>query len=297
MPTDEPDPASYRRVFHALGNLQPAESLMGTEFADLEAVLELIEAGLVAVQDADPDHWFPNSIAALSLLMRSYQGLQAAAILCSFGFYIEAWATLRNVQEAAGLARTLAHKIELAERWLHGGDWVKDKLSKEFAQQMMADSSAPGPDKERVPHWEVYKMMSQYAHPMAKSTLGFLFTKAGEYRPALYPAVDPAKFTPCAASITQQALFVAYTFRNALVDPVVMPARWHQELAALARKISGRPLEHLDSDWAMHQDRYEALIAQIRHTDELHDALRVDPNSFDNLRRRAECRQRQDEEP
>ncbi len=287
MPTEEPNPANYHRVFRALGNLQPAEALMGTEFADLEAALELIEAGIASTQDPNPDHWFPNVIAAVSLFLRAYQGLQAAANLCAFGFYVEALATLRNVQEAAGLGRTLAHKLELAERWLHGGDWVKDKFSKEFAEQMAADSAATGPDKQRVPHWETYKMMSQYAHPMARSTLGFLFTPDGEYRHAPYPSVDAAEFKQCAALITSQALFVAYAFRNAAADFDTIPAWWHQQLAALARRVSGLPLEHLDQDWVAHQERYESLIAQIQHSGDLRDALRADPNSLDNLRRRA----------
>lgn len=202
------------RAFAAFGNYPESRSLIESQFADIETVLQLIEVALRAGQDDTPEHWFPNNIAAESLLLRAYQGLQAAANLCALGFYVESLATLRPVYESAGLARTLAHKPEKAERWLHGGDWVKDKYSKDFVQEMTGKDATD----DRVPHWDLYKIFSQYAHPMLTSAWRFIFTPDAQYQPCLYPSVDPDRFTECTRMIKLIAVFVAATVRNAAAD-------------------------------------------------------------------------------
>lgn len=272
------------RIFAALKNQARAQPLAKREFAELDGFLELIEIGLENAKTPNPEHWLPNSVAAHACLVRAYQGLQASANLCMLGFYVESLATLRGVYEAAGLARSLAHKSDVAERWLHGGDWVKDKFSREFAQEMQADED----NAERLPHWDFYQLLSKYAHPMAKSTLQFLFARDASYRPALYPEFDVTTFVETARMITAEAVFVAYTFRNAAAEPDVIPGWWHEQLAERARRFTGDPMEHLNEDWAAQQARYEQLTRQIQHDDVLLDVLRNDPNSVQNLRRRAE---------
>ena len=256
---------------------------MGSEFEDLEALLELMEEFLLRAADPNPKHWFPNNMGAHSLLLRAYQGLQASANLCALGFYRDSTAVLRTVYEATGLARTLAHKTELAERWLHGGDWVKDKISRDFADEMRSDTTSTDSPS---PHWTHYQTMSQYAHPLARSVLSLLFTREGKYQPDLSPDFDADWCKETARIITYVGLFVAFTCRNAMADFDALPPSWHQALAELARKISGQSLEHLNDDWAARQERYKALTSQVRHTEELNDALDADPDSLRNRVRR-----------
>ena len=272
------------RSLAALNNIGAAMPLVEAGvFGEFEEVLALIDSCLSAAYTSPAHHWFPNNIGAAALTTRAYQGLQAAAVLCTFGFYVDARATLRLVYESAGLARTLAHKLEFAERWLHQGEWFKDNVSRQFMQA--------GTD-QKTSHSDMYKQMSQYAHPLAVSTLGYLFTRDSEYRPSPYPTVDTDSFEECARYITIVALFVAWALRNAAADPATIPGWWHQQLAELAEKITGDPHDHLDKDWAAHQRRHDALIAQVRHSHELDQALDSDPNSTRHaLRRLAEAAQ------
>lgn len=273
---EPPDFLRFRALL-ALNNLPVSQPLIAEGFADLEGLLELIDGALGWAYDSPPDHWFPNNMAAVGLLTRAYQGIQAAAHLCLFGFYVEARATLRGVYESAGLARTLAHRIDFAERWLHGGEWFKDNVSRQFVQSA---------SEQRVAHSDHYKQMSQHAHPLAVSTFGYLFTRDMQYRPSAYPLVDREEFEECARYITAVALFVCWAFRKATADPAALPGWWHKRLTELAVKITGDPHDHLDKDWEAHQRRHEALYAELRHSDELEEALEADPNSLLNRRRR-----------
>lgn len=100
------------RVLVGMRDLDKAMPLMESEFGTLHQILGLIEEFILKASDADEEHWFPNNVAALGLLLRAYQGLQASATLCVMGFYIEAIAQTRVVYESAGLARTLAHQSD-----------------------------------------------------------------------------------------------------------------------------------------------------------------------------------------
>lgn len=273
-----PEPPTFLRyrAFQAFKNVLEAEPCMAV-FADLEGLLRLLDSGLAATYGSPPHHWFPNNFAATGLFTRAYQGLQAAANLCALGFYVEAKATLRGVYESAGLARTLAHKPDLAERWLHQNEWFKDNVSRQFVQ---------GASQQRVPHSDLYRHMSQHAHPKAVSTFDFVFTRDLEYRPSPYPDFDAESFEECARYITAVALFVAWAFRNAAAHVDNIPSWWRQQLTELSEKITGEPHNHLDKDWDAQQKRYETLAAQVRHADELDDALDADPNSTRNKLRR-----------
>ncbi|GAB3135269.1 hypothetical protein GCM10027289_28680 [Tsukamurella serpentis] len=267
------------RLFHATTNYEVSRQWVREEFGKLHALMGLIEEGLNAASDPDPDHWFPNNITALACLTRAYQSIQAAANLCAMGFYVEANATVRGAYEAAGLARTLAKKTDVAERWIHSNEWVKDKLSKEFADEMMMGDGEPG---GRSPHWECYQHLSRWAHPLASSTLRFLFDRDGGYEMSLYPQPDEQEFRDTARFITIQALFVAFTFKNASISEFAIPAYWLQSLQQVAQLITGDDLEHLDRDWERHQAEYERIADGIRHTSELQETLVTDPNSFRN---------------
>lgn len=270
------------RVFHATANYETSRQWVAEEFGQLHALMGLIEKGLLAASDHSPDHWFPNNVAALACQARAYQAIQAAANLCAMGFYVEANATIRGAYEAAGLARTLAKKTDFAERWLHADEWVKDKISKEFADEMMRDAD-PG---ARSPHWENYQHLSRWAHPLASSTLRFLISPDGEYALSLYPTPNEDEFRQTARHITLQALFVAFTFKNAAVSEDAIPAFWLMDLREVARMITGLDLDSLERDWEQHQRRYESIAGKIRHDSELQEALDSDPDSFRNRRNR-----------
>ena len=143
-----------------------------------------------------------------------------------------------------------------------------------------------GVDKSSFAHDLFYDFVSKYSHPLAKSTLQFLFNPADENQPALYPVVEEKRFKDCALLITATAVVVAYALRNAAADFTALPAEWHQRLAAAARKVSGHPLSHVESNWEAHQARYEAIRKEMRHDNELDDALNSDPTSMRNAKRR-----------
>jgi hypothetical protein len=282
---------SYR-AFRALGNYPKIETLAGSEFEYLDELMALIEQALRVAHDPNPEHWFPNNIAALTLLARAYQGLQAAANLCAMGFYVEATGLVRTVYESAGLARALAHRPERAEEWVFAESWVRDKFSRDFARTMTSAEFTKeinewaGADEDSFAHDSFYDFVSKYSHPLAKSTLQFLFDPNDAGQPGLYPAVEEKWFRDCANLITIQAIFVAYALRNAAADPAALPATWHQQLAAVARKVSGLPLAHVEIDWKAHEERHQAIRDEMRHTDELDSALDADPASLRNAIRR-----------
>lgn len=121
------------RVLVGMRDLNKAMPLIESEFGILHQALGLVEEFLISASDPDEQHWFPNNMSALACLTRAFQGLQASAVLCVMGFYIEARAQLRVVYEAAGLARALAHKPDDAGKWLHDGHWKSDGWSRKFA--------------------------------------------------------------------------------------------------------------------------------------------------------------------
>jgi hypothetical protein len=266
-----------------MGNLPQAEPSIDQEFGTLHEILGLIEMGLQASWSGDESHWFPNNIAAHACLVRAYQGLQASACLCALGFYTESMATMRIVYESAGLARSLAHKPKDAEDWLHKGHWKSDGFSRKFSKEMTSSSSDSG-----IKYNEFYDQSSGYAHPMAISVLPMLFGhKGNDFRPRLYPEFDEDEFRKVARSITLEALFVAFAFRNASATFETIPAWWLKRLDEISAEATGRPVADAQRDWAEHDRRYEQLMSFVRHDDELPEALASDPNSLKNVKQRA----------
>lgn len=265
-----------------MANLPGAMPLIESEFGDLHEVLGLIEYALEGAATPNPDHWFPNNIAAHACLLRAYQGLQAAACLCVLGFYTESLATIRVVYEAAGLARALAHKTEDAEKWLHHDHWKNDGFSRKFAKEMTASSADAG-----VAYQEFYERASQYAHPMARSVLPFLFGANGDsYGMRLYPELDGDQFKSVAREITVEALFVGFALKNAAAEVEALPPEWLQRLAAAAERITGTPVADARRDWKEFERRHDLLQGKIRHDEDLEEALDSDPDSLRNRKRR-----------
>lgn len=271
------------RVLAGMANLPQAMPLIESEFNSLHEILGLIEVGLNDASSADREHWFPNNIAALACLVRAYQGLQASACLCVLGFYTESMATMRVVYESAGLARALAHKRQDAEDWFHKGHWKSDGFSRKFQKEMTETSARGG-----INYQEFYEQASQYAHPMAKSVLPMLFDpKNNHFRPQLYPEFDAEYFHRVSSAITVQAVFVAFTLRNAAAATEVFPASWLKRLNEIAEEVTGQPVADAQRARSDHDRQHEQLINLVKHDDELDAALDSDPNSVRNLRRRA----------
>lgn len=269
------------RVLVGMSLLPQSMPLIESEFDTLHQIMGLIEQMLLAASTSNPDHWFPNNMAAHACLIRAYQGLQASACLCVLGFYSEAIATIRVVYESAGLARALAHKSADAEKWLHEGHWKNDGFSRKFGKEMAASSADAG-----IAYQQFYEHASQYAHPMAVSVLPMLFGHKGDsYGPRLYPEFDGDQFEKVAKEITIEALFVAYALRNSAAAVEVLPPEWLQELARLAELMTGQQVSDVKRDWAEYERRHEALVGKVRHDDELNAVLDEDPNSVRNLKR------------
>ncbi len=191
-------------------------------------------------------------------------------------------ATMRVVYESAGLARTLAHKTQDAENWLHNGHWKSDGFVRKFQKEMTESSSRGG-----INYQEFYDHASKYAHPMATSALPMMFGYEGDdYRPRLYPEFDAKQFRKVANAITVQAVFVAFTFRNATADFEAIPGWWLKRLNEMAEEVTGQPVADAQRDWIEHDRRHEQLTSLVRHDDELAAALDSDPDSLRNLRRR-----------
>lgn len=270
------------RVLAGMANLPQAMPLIESQFNTLHEILGLIEMGLNAASSDNREHWFPNNIAALACLVRAYQGLQASACLCVLGFYTESMATMRVVYESAGLARALAHKPQDAESWFHKGHWKNDGFARKFQKEMTESSSRGG-----INYQEFYDHASKYAHPMATSALPMMFGYEGDdYRPRLYPEFDAKQFRTMANAITVQAVFVAFTFRNATADFETIPGWWLRRLNEIAEEVTGQPVADAQRDWIEHDRRHEQLTSLVRHDDELAAALDSDPDSLRNLRRR-----------
>ncbi|MGW5270167.1 hypothetical protein ACWEQ4_16200 [Rhodococcus sp. NPDC003994] len=270
------------RVLVGLSLLPQSMPLIESEFETLHKIMGLIEQMLLAASTDNPDHWFPNNMAAHACLIRSYQGLQASACLCVQGFYAEALATTRVVYESAGLARALAHKTADAEKWLHEGHWKNDGFSRKFGREMSAASTDAG-----IAYQQFYEHASQYAHPMATSVLPMLFGNNGDrYGPRLYPEFDGHQFSKVARQITIEALFVAYALRNAAAEVEVLPPEWLKELAVLAELVTGEQVSDVQRDWVEFERRHRMLLGKVRHDDELDGALDADSASVRNRKKR-----------
>jgi hypothetical protein len=264
-------------------NLEPTSPLIKNAFGRLHNLMALIEWGLIAASNTEPESLFSNDVAAASGLIRAYQGVQAAAVLAVTGFYTEARACMRGVYESAGVARMLAHNPEMSERWMRENEWVPDRKSRAFAAEM-----AGGDEDAKIPHQKYYKQASASAHPSALTTLPYFFDQDGQVSPSLYPKFDADVFTAVANELTVQAVFVAYCFRNAVADTSFIPPQWLQDLARHARELSGTPMEHLDADWEERERRFRALNSRIRPIEEITEFLRAHPNSSYNVKRRAD---------
>lgn len=275
-------PPSRDRVLYSLRNLELSAPYVAESFDRLHSVMALIEHVLVEAGKGDPRAWLSNDVAALSGLVRAYQGLQAAANLAVMGFYTEARATIRGVYESAGVARMLGHNADLADKWLRKNEWVPDRTSREFAAAM-----AGGDEEAKIPHQQFYKQSSASAHPSALTTIPYMFDPDGSIRLKLYPEFDAEKIVSLGRELTAEALFVAYCTRNALADPNVLSPEWHRQLATHAREFTGAALDHLDDDWEQRQKAHDDIQQFVRPAEEVDEFLKGHPNSLHNIKKRA----------
>lgn len=269
------------RVLVGLRNIEPSEHLINSAFDDLHQIMGLIDIALRDAATADQSQWFPNNVAALACLGRAYQGLQACAVLCTTGLYLDARATIRVVYESAGLARALAKSTADAEKWLHESHWKSDGFSRKIGAEMSVDRKA-----SRRSYEEYYKHTSAYAHPSATSVLPLVFGRESGhgFGVRLYPDVDDKTFRAVAREITAVAIFTAFALVRAAAEVEVFPPEWLRRLDELATAFDGS-FATVRRDWDEYGRRHEAMTAQVRHDDELSTALDNDPDSVRNRRR------------
>ncbi|NNG34923.1 hypothetical protein [Nakamurella aerolata] len=274
---EEPRPEDDITIGPPLRCVEASIPVVGDIMAQIGRFLGLLRW---AIEYAMPpkEAWFPNTIAAVACFSRAYQGLQASTWLALHGFYTEARIAIRSVYESAGLARMLAHDTELAEKWLHRGDWVPDRNSRSYADAMTGG--------EGETYREYYKRASTIAHPAAISTLPFVLTAAGEPNLTWGPAFDESSCLSVLKEIAIEAAFVCFAFRIAAVDEAAIDPAWLRDLADLSREVTGERLEHLDRDWDAMTSAYEEFRAHVQHDDALDATLEEHPNSMRNVRDR-----------
>lgn len=277
-----------RLFFTGYENLKLTAPLFQEYLTPLHDAMMLLESAVVFVSHTDggasqPQARFANNVAALSGLIRAYQGLQAATHLAVLGYYTESRATIRGVYESAGIARMLAHDLPQAEKWIRKDTYVPDRHSREFAAVLNG-----GDPDAKIPHQRYYAQASASAHPSALTTLPYLLDPEGVWRPRLYPVFDAEQFKAVAFELTAEVLFVCFCLRNALADHSLLEPRWHRTLADTARTFSGMPMEHLDDNWEARERLHEGLKQHVRPQAEVNDFLREHPNSYDNVRARTE---------
>ncbi|MDJ0466806.1 hypothetical protein [Streptomyces sp. H27-C3] len=60
-------------------------------------------------------------------MAQACEQLEAATVMLSYGFYGVVRNILRSVYESAGLGRTLAKDVDMADKWLRKNHWWPDR--------------------------------------------------------------------------------------------------------------------------------------------------------------------------
>jgi hypothetical protein len=239
--------------------------------------LNLLADALANASPKDKQPLTPNTVAAVACLASAFRGLRAATLLGLSGYPTEARAIIRRTYEAAALARMLAHEAALAEKWLRKGEWFPDRKVRDWFGVQAT------PDEKRTGYQEYYKNASAYAHPTVRSTMPLVST--GQL--LLETATDPTESLIVLREISAVGVFSCFALRNAAIDPAVIPPAWHQELTELA-EAAGFDLPHLQQNWEAAQVSFDRFMDAVISADELADHMANDPNSYPNVRRRAE---------
>jgi len=243
--------------------------------------LDLLFFSLNIASDFEVSSPAPNSTAALACLSSSFRGIRAATLLTMQGYLTEARTLIRRVYEAAALGRMLAKEPDLAEQWIDKGAWFPDgKVRAWFGVQ-----SAPGDD--RSPYQDFYRDATAYAHPTPRSTVPLILEGARLSRMSLDTRLEPDNALIVLREIAAEAVFVCLAMRNALVSPDVLGPEWTKSLDELASEI-GVDLPNLKANYQSATADYESFVAQVMSASEVERYLREHPNSYDNIRRRAE---------
>jgi hypothetical protein len=259
----------------------PAASPVLTQIAE---ALSLLAEGLVNASPKENEPLAPNVVAGITCLASAFRGIRAATLLALNGYATEARTIIRRTYEAAALSRMLAREPRLAEKWLRKGEWFPDREVRSWFGVQAA------PDEERTGYQEYYKYASAYAHPSYRSTRSLL----PEGNLVLETAAEPTESLLVLREINAVGVFSCFAFRNGAVDPTFIPPRWHRELAELAEAV-GFDLPHLQQDWEASQESFNRFMDAVIPADELEEHFTSHPNSYINVRTRAN--ERSDEQP
>lgn len=278
---------SKKRRTHAVSRQHTVGDTGRRWLQDIEQALHLMRfvitegaSNLTSLSGTTQD-MHSNVVAALACFTRAYRNLEAATTLAKSGYGGQARILLRDVYESAGLARMLAHDPEAADQWVFREHWIPDGQVRRHIAQRIGEES-------RLAYDTFYQRASDMAHPTAQYTLPYLFAEDGRVRPQLKSRPNTVANDLTLLEVLLAAIFCCFAVRMAAVDESIIDPKWRQTLTELARRVTGQPLEHLDRDWQAERNEFARLRANVKTCDDLEDVLREHPNSYDNVRERAD---------
>ncbi|NEC92315.1 hypothetical protein [Streptomyces sp. SID12501] len=258
------------------------ESDSGPEMEQLGRSMRLLRFAVFAQTEYPYATTFPNDMAAGACMAQAFEQLEAATVMLSYGFYGVVRNILRSVYESAGLGRTLAKEVAMAEKWLRKNQWWPDSV----VRQWLEDNRVVSVEKVQL-YRNYYREASAWTHPTATSCMG-QFTPT-DTALVLTPGTifDAERSRLMTAEITSTAVFVCFALRNSVVDEEAIDPGWRRDLYELAREQSGEALPHLDRDWTTEQETYDTVMSRLQDVSVLEEVLNNHPHSWRNLKKNA----------
>lgn len=268
-----------------------ASEIIG-EYEDFGLAFDLIRFALEQGAMVPSDDKFSNTTAALAAFTRAYNDLQAGLNLCQFHFYTQAVGVARSVYEAAGIGRTMARSLKIADQWVRG-EWQPDMKARQFVQNVMYGEGSPEEREEAVaPYTGTYELLSAWAHVTPTSAIEpFLSDSEDGYELTLQPVFDEEKLRFALTVLIKQAVFLTYAIRNAAARLEVFPSNWLTDLDNLGEWVVGPYAQKLNIDSDEFDKRRQSIVDNLRSSSEHKKTMKRDPNSVENLVREPETRQ------
>lgn len=256
------------------------------EFSEIGVALELIQSVLEAGAQVPADGRFSNIAAPLAAFSRAFHDIQGALGLCHRHFYPQALALTRPVYEAAGMGRTMANSLKIADQWIEG-QWQPDKKARQFVENVMYADAEPRDKEDAVDAYaDSYAWLSQWAHVTTTSALDPYVTESENgYELVLFPEFDEQKLRFTLRTILLQTIFLAYAIRNSAARLEALEPAWLRTLDELRDEIIGPSTQDLKVDYEEIEKRRQIIANNLRNSSEHKRAMRTDADSIDNLLR------------
>lgn len=250
-----------------------------SEYQRAQHAVQLLHDGLGLIPPLTPQTAFPNVVGGTSCLTLATRQIRAATQLVMWGYYTEVRCLLRAAYESASLARMLAHDSATAERWLQRSSWVPQKHVDKWSGEGL------GFDEETVRGFcRAYGEFSAFAHPSARAALTTVEEDGESMRFCVESRVNLDVVASLLLEIEAVAVFACFAMRNAAVNEEAIDPVWREALHECARTTLSGDLPHLQRDWQSERDAFARLRRKARDAGDLDQELRINPNSWDNLR-------------